>query len=145
MEFETCLKKQKDIQELFKSCLNSQDVYEQIIALGKQLKKLDAAKKLPENLVTGCQSTTYLSSCYKDGVMEFEGESDALISCGLLALLIRVYSEETPETILKCPPTFIDQLGLSASLSPNRANGLFSMHLRMKQEALKRLMDKKEK
>ena len=74
--------------------------------------------------------------------MTFEAEADALISAGLAALLTQVYSGETPETILKCPPTYLDEIGISASLTPNRANGLYSIHLRMKQEALKLLMKK---
>ena len=69
----------------------------------------------------------------------FEAEADALISAGLAALLIQVYSNELPEVVLKCPPNYIDELGISASLTPSRANGLYSLHLQMKQQALKLL------
>lgn len=79
----------------------------------------------------------YLRSFYDNGIIVFEAASDALISAGLAALLIQVYSNETPEAILKCPPTFLESTGLSASLTPSRANGLYSIHLRMKQDALK--------
>lgn len=82
----------------------------------------------------------YLHSFLRDGKVFFEGESDALISSGLAAILIRTYNGESPETILKCPPDFLEDLGISASLTPNRANGLYSIHLRMKQDALKWLM-----
>ena len=72
----------------------------------------------------------------------FEAESDALISAGLAALLTQVYSGETPEVILKCPPSYIEELGINSSLTPNRASGLYSMHLQMKQEALKLLVER---
>ena len=68
--------------------------------------------------------------------MRFQADSDALISAGLAHLLIMVYDNESPETVLKCPPSFLDNLKIPSSLSPSRANGLYSLHLRMKQEAL---------
>lgn len=98
--------------------------------------------KTPENIVKGCQSTVYLHSYREGDKIFFETEADALISAGLAALLVMVYSGETAETILKCPPTFLDELGITASLTPSRANGLHSMHLRMKQDALKWLLKK---
>ena len=76
----------------------------------------------------------YLYTNSSEGKIVFQGSSDALISQGLAALLIRIYSGESPETILKCPPNFLEELGIPASLSPNRANGLYSLHLRMKQK-----------
>lgn len=135
----SCLQKQSDLQLVFKHCKNVEDRYHLIIGLGKKMPKLSAEKKREENLVKGCQSTMYLHASLKNGVMIFEGEADALISQGLAALLIHVYSEESPETILKCPPAFLEDLQIPSSLSPNRANGLYSLHLKMKQEALKML------
>lgn len=138
--FESCLKKQAAIKEIFTSCPTPESRYQKIIELGRDLPRLDNTHKIPENIVGGCQSTLYLHS-YKDGNnIVFEAESDALISAGLAALLVMVYSGETPETVLKCPPSYLEELGISASLTPNRANGLYSLHLRMKQDALKQLM-----
>lgn len=139
--FESCLEKQKKLKELFSSCSNDEAKYTKIIELGKALPRLHADFKITENLVHGCQSTMYLRS-YLDGQkVNFEAESDALISAGLAALLLSVYSGEKPEVILKCPPTYIEDLGLSSSLTPNRANGLYSIHLKMKQDALKLLVN----
>ena len=71
--------------------------------------------------------------------MRFRAESDALISAGLAVLLVRVYDGETPETMLKCPPTYLEELGIPGSLSPGRAVGLVSLHRRMQQEAVRLL------
>lgn len=141
MDFTSCQSKQQSILELFKGCCDSQSIYDKIIDLGRSMNKLDPAEKTESHIVKGCQSTTYLTCRKENDVAFFQGESDALISNGLLALLLLAYNQEPPEVILKCPPTFIDALGLASNLSPNRANGLFSMHLRMKQEALKLLMN----
>lgn len=135
--FESCRQKQKEVAALFQGSLTPEERYHQIIRLGKELPPLEEGLRIPENLVKGCQSTTYISSSLKDGVVIFSAASDALISAGLAALLIKVYSGETPEAILKCPPDFLEELGISASLTPGRANGLYSMHLRMKQDALR--------
>lgn len=138
--FETCLQKQKKIIDAFDLLSDEESKYDYLIKLGKESPKLEPKFKVQENIVQGCQSTMYLRSYMKDELMVFEGESDALISAGLASLLIAVYSEETPLAILKCPPDFIEKVGLAERLTPNRANGLFSIHLRMKQEALKALV-----
>lgn len=132
----TCLQKQQQLKTLFSGCLDDESKYQKIIELGRKGKPLDSLFKIPENLVKGCQSTVYLRSYLKEGKVFFETESDALISAGLAALLAMVYSEETPETILQCPPTFLEEIGIAGALTPHRANGLYSIHLRMKQEAL---------
>jgi len=134
--FESCLKKQQKIKDLFANCPTKEKKYEKIIELGRQLPFFPQQDKTPENFVKGCQSTMYLTSKLENGLVHFAAESDALISAGLAAILLQVYEGETPETILKCPPTYLDELGISASLTPNRANGLYSIHLRMKQDAL---------
>jgi cysteine desulfuration protein SufE len=87
-------------------------------------------------IVNGCQSIVYLRSFLHDGHLFFQAESEALISSGLAYLLIAVYNGELPEVILKCLPVFIDELGISASLTPGRSNGLASIYLRMKQDAI---------
>ncbi|WP_075882881.1 SufE family protein [Candidatus Protochlamydia sp. W-9] len=139
--FQTCLNKQSQIKELFSTCSTPEDRYQKIIEFGRQQANLTDLEKVPTNLVKGCQSQMYLSSSLVNGQIFFRAESDALISAGLAALLVKVYSGETPETVLKCPPTYLDELGISASLTPNRANGLYSMYLRMKQDALKWLIN----
>lgn len=136
----TCLQKQKDLKSQFNNCFNEDAKYQKIIELGKALPKLDPSLKTPQNIVKGCQSTVYLHSRLEGERIIFEAESDALISLGLAALLILVYSNETAETILKITPDYLDELGIRASLSPNRANGLYNIHLRMKQDALKLLV-----
>lgn len=133
----TCLAKQEKIKDLFDSCQSQESKYEKIIEIGREHPALSAQYKIPENIVKGCQSTVYLRSYLESGVVIFEAESDALISAGLAALLVQVYSGESPETILKCPPAYLSELGITASLTPSRANGLHSIHLRMKQDALK--------
>ena len=138
--FRTCLEKQKEVKNLFSDCSTEEEKYLKIIEIGRESTPLASKYKVPENIVQGCQSTLYLRSYMADGVVMFHAESDALISSGLAALLIRVYSGETAETIIKCPPDFLEELNIHASLTPNRANGLYSLHLRMKQEALKFLL-----
>ncbi|MGA8165612.1 MAG: SufE family protein [Waddliaceae bacterium] len=137
---DSCLKKQETIIELFSRCCSKEEVYEKIIELGKNAPPLDPKDKIPENLVFGCQSTVYLQSHWKGDVIIFQAESDALISSGLASLLTFVYSGESPKTILTCPPKYLDELDIPASLTPSRANGLSSIHLRMKQDALHLLM-----
>lgn len=140
--YETCLNKQSLIKEKFATCSSEEERYQKIIEMGREQPGLKENEKIEANLVKGCQSQMYLASHLVDNQVIFEAESDALISAGLAALLVRVYSGESPETILKCPPSYLEELGISASLSPSRANGLYSLHLRMKQDALKWLMVK---
>lgn len=138
--FSSCLAKQQKVKALFSSCTTAEEKYQKIIDLGRQLAPVEVCYKTPENLVRGCQSNLYLHASFKDGKVNFEAAADALISAGLAAILILVYSGEPPEVILKCPPVYLDELGIGASLTPSRANGLYSIHLRMKQEALKLLL-----
>lgn len=140
--YNSCLEKQDRIKDLFNKCPDSDAKYRTIIEFGKKLPRLDPKHKNDANLIKGCQSTMHLHAQFHDEVVHFGAESDALISSGLAAILIEVYHGETPETILKCPPEYLETLGISASLTPSRANGLYSIHLKMKQEALKFLMSK---
>lgn len=140
--FQSCLAKQQSIKALFQNCQTEESKYQKIIELGRQTRPLADIHKTPTNLVKGCQSKMYLHSYWSDGKIFFEAESDALISSGLAALLVQVYSGETAETVLKCPPTYLEELGISASLTPSRANGLYSIHLRMKQDALLLLVER---
>lgn len=129
------------MRRLFTTCKTEEERYEKIMELGKKSKKLCHENKTEENLVPGCQSVMHLFSYLRDGLVYFEAESDALISSGLAALLTNVYSGESPETILKCPPDYLQELEISTSLTPHRANGLYSIHLKMKQDALKLMIE----
>jgi cysteine desulfuration protein SufE len=89
-----------------------------------------------KNLVEGCQSKLYLHGSFKEGVLEFSIDSDALISKGLAAVLLMLYDKESPEIIIKHPPTVLAELGIFSSLSPTRVNGLKSLYLKMQKIAL---------
>ena len=143
--FTSCLEKQQQIIALFPASLTAEERYQKIMQLGKQQPTLPPAFKIPEHLVSGCQSRMYLHAWEEDGKIYFAAESDALISSGLASVLISVYNGESAETILQCPPAYLTTLGLDTSLSPSRANGLYSIHLRMKQEALKILVEKQKR
>lgn len=138
----SCLDKQQRLTALFAACPSEEAKYQKIIELGRQLTSFPLQHKSPINIVKGCQSIMYLHSERCGDQIIFTAASEALISAGLAAILINVYSGETAETILKCPPLYLEHLGLHASLTPSRANGLYSIHLRMKQDALKCLMSK---
>lgn len=134
MNFES---KQDKIKQIFAACSSAEERYKKIIELGTGLPPLDPSFKTEANRVYGCQSEMYLHTLLKDGLLVFTADSDALISKGLAALLIAVYSFETPTTILKRPPTYLTEIGIPQSLSPSRSNGLSSLFLRMQQEAIK--------
>lgn len=138
--FNTCLLKQSEIKKIFTSCPSKESKYQKIIEIGKTLTGIPEEHKIDANIVIGCQSTVYLYSYLSDGKVHFSAESQALISSGLAALLIKVYDKESPETILQCPPLFIEEIGLIASLSPSRSNGFASIYFRMKQDAVKFLL-----
>ncbi len=138
--FTSCLQKQEELKILFLACTSPDARYQKIIELGKALAPFDPAYKVEGNIVQGCQSTMYLHSSIENGKITFTACSEALISAGLAALLLYVYNEESPEAILKVPATYLQDLGIHASLTPGRSNGLSSMYLRMKQEALKHLV-----
>jgi cysteine desulfuration protein SufE len=139
--FESCFAKQRAVVDLFKGCMTPEEKYQKIIELGKTQSHLDPVYKTDENLVRGCQSRMFLRSWREGDTVFFESEADALISAGLGMLLIRVYSGEKPEVILKCPPNHIEELEIRQTLTPGRANGLASVYLRLKQEALRHYMD----
>ena len=110
--------------------------YQKLILLGSELPPFAEADKIEFNKVPGCQSLMYLSATFKDGLVFFNATSDALISRGLAALLILVYSGLPPEIILTHHPLFLHELGIFSSLTPSRSNGLISLHLKMKQLSL---------
>ena len=95
-----------------------------------------AQKKIDSNIVKGCQSQVWLHAELNDGRIVFEADSDAAITKGLVALMVRMYSHQTPTDILETEPTFITEIGMNEHLSPTRANGLASMVKQMKIYAL---------
>ena len=101
--------------------------YEYIIDLGKSLPIIDSQYKVDENLIKGCQSKVWLHSELKDNQLVFTAESDAILTRGIVALLLRVFSHQSPTAILEANTSFIDTIGLKEHLSPTRANGLVSM------------------
>lgn len=111
--------------------------YEHIIDLGKHLPLIDPALKTEDRIIKGCQSRVWLHSELKDGKLVFTADSDAIITKGMVALIIRVLSDQKPEDIVNAKLDVINKIGLVQHLSPTRANGLLSMITKMKQEALK--------
>jgi cysteine desulfuration protein SufE len=134
--FEECLKKQRAVKHLFHECRTNEDKYTKIIQIGKQLGAYPEPYKTAEHKVSGCQSTMYLYASLEYEKVHYWAHSEALISAGLAALLLAAYNGEPPEVILQCPPLFLEELGIHQALSPSRANGLSSLFLKMKQEAL---------
>ena len=112
------------------------DRYQLLIDLGSSQPKLDDRYKTEQNLIDGCQSRVWLQADMKDGLLHFQAESDALIVKGIVALLVRVLSDHTPEEILGADLYFIESIGLREHLSPTRSNGLLSMLRQMKLYAL---------
>lgn len=112
------------------------DRYQLLIDLGSSQPKLDDKYKTEQNLIDGCQSRVWLQADMKDGLLHFQAESDALIVRGIVALLVRVLSDHTPEEILVADLYFIESIGLREHLSPTRSNGLLAMLKQMKLYAL---------
>ena len=110
--------------------------YEYLIELGKSLPIIDQQYKLDENSIKGCQSKVWLYSEMNNTKINFTADSDAILTKGLVALLLRVFSNQTPEDILMADTLFIDQIGLKEHLSPTRANGLVSMLKQIKLYAI---------
>ncbi|NBR13520.1 MAG: SufE family protein [Flavobacteriales bacterium] len=129
--------KQQEIVEEFNIFEDWMEKYEYIIDLGKDLPLIQTEYKTEDRLIEGCQSRVWLHSEFKDGKMNYSADSDAIITKGIIGLLIRVLNNESPETILKTDLHFINDIGLQEHLSPTRANGLVGMVKRMKTEALK--------
>jgi cysteine desulfuration protein SufE len=128
-----------ELKKRFALLLTPDARYELLMQMGRELPPFASEWKIPENQVPGCQSILYLKTTLQEGRLFFAASSDALISAGLAALLIALYSGQTPEEILLKPPTILEELGIYASLSLNRSNGLNSIHLKMKREALQYL------
>jgi cysteine desulfuration protein SufE len=129
--------KQDSIIEDFEVFDDWMDKYEMIIDLGKEIRGIAEEQRKDEQLIEGCQSRVWLKADIDNPRMAFSADSDAIITKGIIALLINVFNGEKPETIVKEDLYFINQIGLQEHLSPTRANGLLEMVKRMKIEALK--------
>ncbi|MBQ9185395.1 MAG: SufE family protein [Bacteroidales bacterium] len=127
-----------DIIENFSMYDEWLDKYEYLIELGKSLDPLPEEGKKEENLIKGCQSRVWLDSRYEDGRIWFNADSDAIITKGIISLLISVYNGRTPEEILSSDFSFIEKIGLKENLSPTRANGLVSMIETIRKRAAER-------
>lgn len=128
--------KQEEIIEEFSVYDDWMEKYEYIIDLGKDLPIIDKAKKTDDRLISGCQSQVWLDAEVKNGKLHFTADSDAIITKGIIALLVQVMNHETPEDIIKSNLYFIDKIGLKEHLSPTRSNGLLSMVTKIKMLAL---------
>ena len=127
---------QDEIIEEFAGFDDWMDKYQLLIDLGNDQEPLDEKYKVESNLIDGCQSRVWLQADYADGIITFTAESDALIVKGIVALLIRVLSDHTPDEILNADLYFIEQIGLKEHLSPTRSNGLLAMVKQMRMYAL---------
>ena len=127
---------QDEIIEEFSGFDDWMDKYQLLIDLGNEQAPLDEKYRTESNLIDGCQSRVWLQCDYSDGLLHFTAESDALIVKGIIALLIRVLSDHTPQEIIAADLYFIDKIGLKEHLSPTRSNGLLAMMKQMKMYAL---------
>ena len=127
---------EKEIVEEFSLFDSWDDKYEYIIDLGKKLPPLEDKYKRDENRVRGCQSTVYLVADYKDGWVYYKAESDAVIVKGLINMLIRVLSGQTPDEIVEAKLNFIREIGMMTHLAQTRSNGLLAMVKQMKNYAV---------
>jgi len=124
--------KQDRIVRAFDLLGDWQERYRYIIKLGQKLDPLPEEEKVEENLVRGCQSQVWLTADLEDGKVVFRADSDAAITKGLVALMVKIYSGEEPEVIMSTPPEFIKRIGMQEHLSPTRSNGLLAMVKQMK-------------
>jgi len=127
---------QEEIIEEFAMFDDWMDRYEYMIELGKSLPLIDEKYKVKENLIKGCQSKVWVHAEMNDEKISFTADSDAIITKGIVAILIRAFSNQHPKDILDADTQFIDEIGLKEHLSPTRANGLVSMIKQLKMYAI---------
>ncbi|WP_445383455.1 SufE family protein [Robiginitalea sp. IMCC43444] len=106
--------------------------YEYMIELGKSLPQIDEQYKREDHLIKGCQSKVWVHADMEDGKLQFTADSEAIITKGIIAILIRAFNNQSPSDILAANTDFIDEIGLKEHLSPTRANGLVSMIKQLK-------------
>jgi cysteine desulfuration protein SufE len=132
----TIAQQQAEIVEEFALFDDWMAKYDYLIELGKDLPVLSAEEKTESNLIKGCQSQVWLTAQVLEGKLFFRADSDAIITKGIVSLLVRTLSGHTPEEIMAADMGFLDTIGLKAHLSPTRANGLMAMVKQMKFYAL---------
>ena len=127
---------QDELIEEFSFFEDRNEKYEYIIQLGKELPLIKDEYKKDENLIRGCQAKVWLHADFKDGLVHFTADSDAIITKGLVSMVVRVLSGHTPEAIAQSELYFVDKIGLQGILSVTRSNGLLSMIKQMKMYAV---------
>jgi cysteine desulfuration protein SufE len=127
---------QEEIIDEFSMFDDWMERYEYIIELGKSLPLIEEKDRLDENLISGCQSKVWLHADTQDNKLLYRADSDAILTKGIIALLLRVFNMQTPQDILTSDLYFVDEIGLKEHLSPTRANGLVSMIKQLKLYAL---------
>lgn len=127
---------QEDIIEEFSMFDDWEERYQYMIDLGKSLPLIDEQFKTDDNLIKGCQSKVWVHAELKEDKVLFTADSDAIITKGIIAILIRVFSNQSPKDIIEANTEFIDEIGLKEHLSPTRANGLVSMIKQLKMYAI---------
>ena len=127
MENRPIIEVENEIVDEFSAFEDWMDKYEYIIELGKSVPVIDECQKTEANLIKGCQSRVWLSSEFRDGRIFFAADSDAIITKGIISLLVRVYNGRRPDEILSSDFSFVEKIGLKDNISPTRANGLVSM------------------
>ena len=127
---------QEEIIDEFSMFDDWDERFQYVIDLGKSLPLIDEKFKTEDNIIKGCQSKVWLHAAEKDGNLVFTADSDAIITKGIIAVLIRTFSNQKAKDILDANTDFVDQIGLKEQLSPTRANGLVSMTKQIKLYAL---------
>jgi cysteine desulfuration protein SufE len=127
---------QDNIIEEFAQFDDWMDKYSLLIDLGNSLEQMDEKHKTQQNIITGCQSRVWLNAEYQNGLITYQGESDAILVKGIVSLLIQVLNNHTPDEIINTELYFVDKIGLKEHLSPTRSNGLVAMLKQMKLFAL---------
>ncbi len=127
---------QKEIIDEFSQFEDWMDKYEYMIELGKSLPVIDKKHKTNKNIISGCQSKVWIHAELKENKILYTADSDAIITKGIIALLLRVFSQQHPKDIISANTSFIDEIGLKEHLSPTRANGLLSMIKQLKMYAI---------
>lgn len=125
-----------NLKNYFSDCASKKEIYQKIIHLGEKLTPFSDEHKIPANKVSGCQSEVYMHAEWINGKVIFSATSDALISAGLVYLLISVYSKESPQIILLEKPNYLQELKIPHALSMNRSNGLYQMYNHMQKQTL---------
>lgn len=135
---------EQEIIDEFANFEDWMDKYAYIIELGQECPMIDEKDKTEANLIKGCQSRVWVSATLKDGLMDIKADSDAVITKGIITLLLRVFNFQKPEDVYAADLKFIDTIGLSSHLSPTRSNGLFSMIKQIKLYALAFTLQQKQ-